>query len=279
MATPSPTPALPPPPGQTSNFENPDSLAPRNNVAISIAIPLITILFILRVYSRVGIQKTWTIEDWFALASWAGTVAFAGVGIGTMEHFGGKHIWDITAAQAVEAAYWFNLGSIVYGVTICFAKLAVLWLYRRIFSPTRRSPLDLSILFLVGVNALFYTATTFVKIWQCTPREKIFNPRVPGSCVDVGMLFNVSGMFNTVMDLIVVFLPVRAVWNMNIKLTRKIMVILIFTFGLCAPAFSLAGFLARLRSSTDPDKGWVQHEIILWAYVTLNSCATGGHLS
>ena len=35
----------------------------------------------------------------------AGTVAFCGVGAATMAHNGGKHEWDITAAQAKEAAY------------------------------------------------------------------------------------------------------------------------------------------------------------------------------
>ena len=35
----------------------------------------------------------------------AGTVAFCGVGAATMAHNGGKHGWDITVAQAKEAAY------------------------------------------------------------------------------------------------------------------------------------------------------------------------------
>jgi hypothetical protein len=46
------------------------------------------------------------------------------------------------------------------------------------------------------------------------------------------MLLNVSGLFNTVTDFIIVLLPVKAVWTLNMRLKNKIMVVLAFTFGL-----------------------------------------------
>ena len=177
---------------------------------------------------------------------------------------------------------WFNAASILYGVTICFAKLAVLWLYRRVFSPQRRSAFDIVIVGLIIIIILFYTSTTFVKIFECNPRSKIYNPKVPGSCVNISMLLNTSGLFNTATDFILVLLPVKAVWNLNTKQHKKILVVLVFTFGLwyvlhtyvrflrtdiqeSAPAFSIVGFVVRVQSSNNPDKTWVQPKILLWA--------------
>lgn len=127
---------------------------------------------------------------------------------------------------------WFNAATIHYGITICIAKLAVLCLYRRVFSPRRWSPFDISIVALIVLLILFYTSTTIVKIFECNPRAKIFNSELPGKCVDVPMLLNTSGLFNTVTDFIILLLPVKAVWNMNMKRQKKVIVVLVFTFGL-----------------------------------------------
>jgi hypothetical protein len=62
--------------------------------------------------------------------------------------------------------------------------------------------------------------------------ELRFTPSIPGHCIDTPALLNTSGIFNTVTDFILVLLPVRAVWHMNMNFKKKVMVVLAFTFGL-----------------------------------------------
>lgn len=88
------------------------------------------------------------------------------------------------------------------------------------------------IVFLIVLLVLFYTSTTLVKIWECNPRDKIYNPKLPGTCVDTSMLLNISGAFNTLTDFLILLLPVKAVWKMAMKTQKKVMVVLVFTFGL-----------------------------------------------
>ncbi|KAI1814029.1 hypothetical protein GGS20DRAFT_550281 [Poronia punctata] len=266
-----PTPALPPPPGVTSNFEHPVSLKEQNNIAIGVSIPLTTIFFLVRVYTRIWIKRTWVFEDWLVMISYIGTIAFCGTGAAVMDHNGGKHEWDITPAQASDASYWFNVASIHYGITIGIAKISILCMYRRVFSPIRWSLFDMAIVFLIVLLALFYTATSIVKIWECVPRDKIFNNNIPGHCIDTPMLLNVSGLFNTITDFIILLLPTNAVWNMSMEVKKKVIVVLVFTFGLTAPAFSLVGFIVRLQGSTNPDKTWVQPEIVQWGLAELTA--------
>lgn len=63
METSLPTPALPPPPGETSNFSSPPSLTQETNIAIGITVPLTTIFFFLRTYVRIWIKRSWIFED------------------------------------------------------------------------------------------------------------------------------------------------------------------------------------------------------------------------
>lgn len=58
-----PTPALPPPPGTTSNFDNPATLKGSMDIAMGVAIPLTTIFFFLRAYVRIFIKRQWIGED------------------------------------------------------------------------------------------------------------------------------------------------------------------------------------------------------------------------
>lgn len=82
------------------------------------------------------------------------------------------------------------------------------------------------------ILCLFYVATTIVKIWECTPRERIWNRSIPGTCVNISSLLNTSGLFNTISDVLILLVPVKAVWNLKMDKARKIGVVLVFTVGL-----------------------------------------------
>lgn len=232
VPTPTFTPALEPPPGVQSNPDHPASLARLADITIGICIPFVTIFFILRCYARIAIKRVWIFEDFIVTAAWAGTIAYCGIMRATMSHHGGQHGWDITPAQLHEASYWFNVASIEYGVMIGVTKLAVLWLYRRVFSPIRWSIFDMAIVTLIVLITGFYGITTFVKIFECTPREKIWNKTLPGKCVQTNLILNVSGGFNTVTDFLILLLPVHAVRQLQMDKLKQTLVVLAFTFGL-----------------------------------------------
>ncbi|PHH85321.1 hypothetical protein CDD83_590 [Cordyceps sp. RAO-2017] len=253
-----------PPPGVTPNPAHPASLVGLAGIAAGIGLGFVTTFFLLRTYGRVVIKRTFTLEDVLVSIGWAGTVAYCGIMRATMSHHGGEHGWDITRDQAHEAAYWFNVASIEYGVMIGFTKLAVLCLYRRVFSPARWSRFDNACIGLIVLVSCFYGSTTVVKIWECAPRDKIWNSSLPGRCLEINWILNISGGFNMMTDFLILLLPVHAVLNLKVDRLKRILIVLTFTFGLCAPVFATAGFIVRLRNSGNPDKTWNQPEILLW---------------
>lgn len=62
------------------------------------------------------------------------------------------------------------------------------------------------------------------------------------------MLVNASGLFNTITDYLILLLPVHAVRKLQMNGTRKILVVLVFTFGLWYQPFAQ---LVQERSNTD----------------------------
>lgn len=238
--TPNPTftPSLQPPHNAVSNPDHPETLIPLADIAIGICLPLITIFFVLRCYVRIFIKRSWIFEDFLVTIAWAGTVAYCGIMRATMSHHGGQHGWDITVDELHQASYWFNVAAIEYGVMIGMTKLAVLWLYRRVFSPIRWSMFDIAIVTLIILIIGFYGSTTIVKIFECNPRDKIWNKDLPGKCVGMNWILNVSGGFNTVTDYLILLLPIQAVRKLQVDRMKRLLIVLAFTFGLWyAPPF------------------------------------------
>ncbi|KAF3400641.1 hypothetical protein DPV78_005880 [Talaromyces pinophilus] len=264
-------PYITPPPGTVSNPVNPASLSYETHITVGISIGFVSLFLLARLYARAVIKKTWILEDWLVLTAWLGTVVYDTVVALVMANHGGEHVWDINRAQAKDALYWFNIASVVYGFVILLTKLSVLFLYRRVFSPVRWSPFDCIIVALIAIMTSFYISTCIVKIMQCTPRSKIWDSSTHGTCINESALLNTSGFFNTITDYIILILPIHSVLRLQLSRTKKMLVVLVFTFGLCAPIFSTIGLVVRFKISGSPDITWNEPEILLWGAAEITS--------
>ena len=125
----------------------------------------------------------------------------------------------------------YNIASVIYGPAMGCTKISILLLYRRIFCPQKKSRFDRGIRLFIVILSLFYVANTFLKIFQCMPRSRIWDKRVPGRCLDLGDVLTASGAFNALTDIILLLIPVKVSWNLNTSAKRKVAVVLLFTFG------------------------------------------------
>ena len=139
-----PTPALPPPSGQTSNFVNPESLLKWCVLCVSVCLAVTTLVFFLRMYVRVAVKREWILEDckfllclhyrsFFSLLadmcciSWVSTscyclpqqdcrrftltlrktglVTYCALMTTVMHKHGGIHEWNLTKSEVHEAIY------------------------------------------------------------------------------------------------------------------------------------------------------------------------------
>ena len=125
----------------------------------------------------------------------------------------------------------YNIASIIYGPAIGCTKVSILLLYRRTFSVQKQSRFDRGIRLFIVFLTLFYITNTFLKIYQCAPRARIWDKRVEGTCLDLGSVLTASGAFNAVTDVLLLLIPIRVSWNLNTSKKRKVGMVLLFTFG------------------------------------------------
>lgn len=115
---------------------------------------------------------------------------------------------------------------------IFLTKLSIFLLYLRVFAPSPKCNQWWFIQILMGLNFFFYLADTIVKIFECTPRARIWDKTVPGRCIDADIPVLVTSIVNVVSDIMMLLMPIRCVWRLQIALRTKVGITTIFAAGI-----------------------------------------------
>ena len=123
-----------------------------------------------------------------------------------------------------------NAQEALYGPVILVTKMSILLLYSRLFDArhTLKSKTYICTQLLIYFNTLFYIAVTLVKVFECTPRSKIWEPQTPGHCINFQALLYVTGIVNVISDVALIILPVGGVCALQMPVARKVGVVAAF---------------------------------------------------
>ena len=120
-----------------------------------------------------------------------------------------------------------------------FTKIAILLQLKRIFRGASKDSVYWLLVVLMVISTLYYLTGILIEILQCQPREKIWDPSIPGSCIDNNVSVTVAGAFNLGLDLIIFMTPIYAILKLKIAVKRKLGICAIFATGLLACISSL----------------------------------------
>ena len=85
---------------------------------------------------------------------------------------------------------------------------------------------------LIAILSAFYGATALAKIFECSPRSKIVDDTIPGTCLNIYAILIADGIFNTITDFMILFMPSLIVYRLKINHKKKLFILMVFTFGL-----------------------------------------------
>jgi hypothetical protein len=78
---------------------------------------------------------------------------------------------------------------------------------------------------------VFYTVETFLEIFACVPRKKIWNPEIPGRCIGSVQNYTAVATWNVLSDFSMLIFPLVTIWNLQIPVERKISISAVFATG------------------------------------------------
>ncbi|KAF7947622.1 hypothetical protein EAE96_008704 [Botrytis aclada] len=264
-------PALTPPPGVTSNFDNPYSLRPAADAVKIVTTILATLAIFIRVYTKWRIIREVHLEDYIAVAAWCGYIVFI-ITTGFDPNVFGRHQWDIRLKDYQIFLYGTYITSISFGLAIMSIKISILLQYIRLFTAGTRDLMFWSCHALMWITIVFYTILLFMTIFICTPIPKFWNVLdTTGHCLDVNYLFLATGTANTITDFLIILLPQPIIWKLQMSFKEHVGVSAVFSTGLLACIASMARLFVSLKLLKNSDASWYTSIMCIPSYVELGT--------
>lgn len=107
-------------------------------------------------------------------------------------------------------------------------KWSILALYLAIF-PQRK--FQIWVHCVSAVNLLNAVAIVLVSCLQCRPLESLWNPEIPGVCINFSYFSVFNSTFNFVIDIVILLTPLPLVRRLNSSTRKKVLLSINFALG------------------------------------------------
>ncbi|KAL8871188.1 MAG: hypothetical protein Q9174_002929 [Haloplaca sp. 1 TL-2023] len=242
---------FPPPPGIEPNYENPES----NDVGLvplmCIFIPLATAFLALRLYTKARIIKVVGWEDVVMIAAWFCTAGHEACLITAVQNNTfGIHTWNITIQEFAYNARATAAAVTLYIPAVGLPKISILLFYLRL-NPDRA--FRYGTFAIIGITVTWIVSVVLAQLLQCNPIPKFWDPLIPGTCININGLYLSNSITNTILDILVLLLPLPMIIKLQVNTRTKL--VLVAIFSLCSGTIVVSALRiwanTRYQSSTD----------------------------
>ncbi|RPA86430.1 hypothetical protein BJ508DRAFT_133751 [Ascobolus immersus RN42] len=230
-----------------------DTKEKNNTMIISLSITVFAVMLVsLRMYARIR-QRAIGIEDWFAVAGTVFTVGHCGI-VMVADLYGGvgrpawstsvrqfsmalrvgyskpNYAWAIANQEMQQMMFWSFM---TYPTMMGLIRASILLFYRRLFGPTHPTHqllVRILLALLIPATIIFSCLSALM----CTPIQAAWNPwERAGTCKDMFYQKFVMAMYATSLafDVIILLLPLRAVWQLQLPNKQKLGVAVMLLCG------------------------------------------------
>ncbi|PKS10012.1 hypothetical protein jhhlp_004637 [Lomentospora prolificans] len=250
------------------NLVNPETRGPAKDIVTIMLWALVSGVLILRLYTRRYISQRIGWDDVLITVAYVTATTFLIVGIIIEHGYGwGKHIWDIPTEDVVSGLQLGLVSFTLFDFATTFIKLSVLALVYRLAAPVsdriRRFVVFLIVLNVVGM--LLYLVLLFT---QCRPLSDywdFFKPADQRNCLDESRGILIAGIYNTIMDFIIVILPMVVVLRSGILRGRQMTVVMaLFAIGWLACLAGIVRTYLMYLMTTSADFDFTWHSWVSW---------------
>ncbi|KAI1365260.1 hypothetical protein F5Y08DRAFT_338818 [Xylaria arbuscula] len=205
-----------------------------------IAGTLVILAVAIRFWCKLSLKSPVNSEDWWILAAipvYLGAVAddiwglYRGISGENQEQIIATLLQNpspelILALETYLKTLW--IGFILSLFWLTFIRISICLLYRRIFA-NRSFRIRSTVM--IGLSVVWFIVALIVGFLTCIPLDKFWNPIKPGKCLNFNLFYLIIGVFETVIDIAILILPVRAIFNIQLPLKTKLVVSSIFLLG------------------------------------------------
>ncbi|TGO08978.1 hypothetical protein BTUL_0184g00250 [Botrytis tulipae] len=261
----------------------------KNLANLAIAFACLSFFFVsARLGTRVFMQKL-EIDDWFIVPALLMALAMAVTFNMEAKNGFGLHTSQVSKEHKIEALKvspisflvypfpfnpastnmlkWFFAAQLLYKIASCFTKISICLFYLRIF-PSKN--FRIATFVTIGIVIAYSIAAVSATIWSCNPIEKSWNKALPGSCIQIGNVWYSTSVMAIVTDLIIIVLPIYQIRRLQLPLSQKFGLVLMFSLGFFVIACTVVRMATVGPAITATDTMYYQATSNSWTFLEVN---------
>ncbi|KAJ5383628.1 hypothetical protein N7517_001539 [Penicillium concentricum] len=243
-----------------------EDLGPTLWVVNTIFIVLATFAVIARFSARRLRKLSLGADDWIICVALFWDWILYGIFVGCRINGLGKHRATLSPEKVAifsELLYFFQIFYVLGPPSV---KLALLFLYRRIFEHSSFLRLVNGMIVLISIWAI---VMVFLAIFNCNPISAFWTTE--GTCLDFKQFAVAYAIVNIITDFAVWLMPIPKVWKIQLPKPQKIALSLIFALGLFDCAAAMARLLLSMLVLGEYDSTWHYAKGYMWSIIELST--------
>ncbi|KAL5604355.1 hypothetical protein BROUX41_002327 [Berkeleyomyces rouxiae] len=217
------------------------------HTVVTLCLTLSVLVVVCRIWSRYFILHRMGLDDWLAILS---LLAVVGEGVSMLyevDYGMGRHIGTLNATDLWKFQRSFYVTVVVYTAALLFLKMTFLVQYYRVLAVQEMWKWYIAAMVIVG---LWATSQLLVSIMLCIPIRGFWDASVKASCIPTYPQVYINASGNVITDVMILILPLPAIWRLNVPSGQKRALLCIFSLGFLTVAISIVRF-QYLKASSD----------------------------
>ncbi|KAI0198344.1 hypothetical protein F4808DRAFT_472820 [Astrocystis sublimbata] len=223
-----------------------------------------TTCVIMRIYSRTFIIQRVGWDDAIVVFAALLTITARALVSVIIAHGVGRHIQYVSSEDTFIIAYYTPILCALGLPAYCLPKLAIVIFISKLLG----AAVGRGIWFLYGIIAVLFVTTALsivILFIECNPPHAILRPFAPARCIPIRVYDIVSMLtcaWSAFADLVLAVYPATLLWRLQMKLSRKVPLMLIMSLGIFAMIAAVTK-LSKLHELNSPDMTYD----VVWLYI------------
>ncbi|KKK16523.1 hypothetical protein ARAM_003075 [Aspergillus rambellii] len=178
----------------------------------------------------------------------------------------GKDMWTVPFDNITHILYIYFFDECLYLTTIALTKISILCFYLRVFP---RREFRIAVYVVIAVNIAYVLVFDLISIFQCDPVRgawERWDDETDFKCRNINAQGWSAAAINMILDIVVMGLPLRELYQLNLSTRKKAYVMLMFSLGLLVTLVSILRLESLITFSNTQN--------LTWDYVTVGYWST-----
>ncbi|KAJ5272141.1 hypothetical protein N7524_005410 [Penicillium chrysogenum] len=225
------------------------------------------VAFILRMLARLSCcGGIFGADDWTMMLTVALLIPLSALSVVLADSGLGKDMWTLPFDNITHILYVYFWDELLYLSILPLTKISICFFYLRIFPDQR---FRIATYVAIALNVGYWIAFVLISVFQCRPLPGAWHrwyEEENYKCNHINAQGWSAAVLNMVLDIIVMVLPLRQLYGLNLSVKRKSYVMCMFSLGIFVTLISILRLnsLIHFASTTN----------LTWDYVTVGYWST-----